>query len=61
MSLREIMIEISRLSKINNRSKAMRATVPATVAEALGLEPKDFLEWRVDVKKGEARVRKVAE
>lgn len=55
------MREISHLSKINKGSIALRATIPSSIVKALELGPEDYLEWQIDVKKGEARVKKLAE
>jgi hypothetical protein len=52
-------VETTRLSKINNRSKTLRSAIPKKLSDALKLEEKDLLEWRLDVKKGELRARKV--
>lgn len=51
--------EITRLSKINSQSRALRSAIPRRISEALKLQPNDFLEWRIDIKNSEARVRKV--
>ena len=49
--------EITRLSKINKKSKALRSAIPRRISDALKLEANDFLEWKLDGT--EARVRKV--
>ena len=51
--------DITRLSKINNRSKTLRSAIPRKLSDTLNLKENDFLEWKLDVKKGELRVRKV--
>jgi hypothetical protein len=32
--------------------------MPRKISEAFKFGPNDFLEWRLDIKKGEARVKK---
>jgi hypothetical protein len=49
--------ELTRLTKANTKSGSIRTTVPQRVVDALKLDLKDVLEWRIDVEKGEKVVR----
>ena len=46
----------SKTSIARPKSKSLRATVPEGIAEFLGLQPGDTLEWQMDTSENERKV-----
>lgn len=55
------LVKTSKVTLANNVSKSLRATIPNNVADYLGLESGDVIEWETFMHNGKksARIRKL--